>query len=135
MKHAIAFLICVLAGIGIGWYFGYTRPIAKNQRELLKRYQPIKNQLEADMADFHRRNAEKFKAAAPWEASSASIALAALKNLDTNDVDGVRSRLAAMVAIYYRGHSGDGDTNLLTSIVAFAGKDAVLSNAIYGRLQ
>jgi hypothetical protein len=83
----------------------------------------------------NKQRAEDFKAAKPYEASSASIALAALKSLDTNDTEGARSRLAAIVAIYYRGHSGDGDTNLLTSIATFAGKDAVLSNAIYGRLQ
>jgi hypothetical protein len=135
MKRTIAFLVCVMAGIGIGWYFGYTRPIAKHQRELLNEYQPIKDQLETNMADFHKRNAEEFKTAAPWEASSASIALAALENLKTNNLEDAKFRLAAIVAIYYRGHSHDGDTNLLADIVTFATTDTVLSNAIYGKLQ
>jgi predicted negative regulator of RcsB-dependent stress response len=129
MKHTIAFLVCILAGIGIGWYFGHARAITEYQREALKHLPAI----EAQMADLNKQRTEDFKAAKPYEASSASIALAALENLDTNDVEGARSRLAAIVAVYYRGHSGDGDTNLLTSIVSFAGRDTVLSNAIYSR--
>lgn len=131
MKHTIAFLVCILAGIGIGWYFGHIRAITEYQREALKHLPTI----EAQMADLNKQRAEDYKAAKPYEASGASVALAALKNLDTNDVEGARLRLAAIVAIYYRGHSGDGDTNLLASIVSLAAKDTVLSNAIYGKLQ
>jgi hypothetical protein len=131
MKYFIAITICLAIGIGIGWYIGYVRTSAKYQHELLKEYQPMKSQLHEEIVDFHKNSAEEFKAAVPWEASSASIALAALKNLDTNDVGSARFRLASMIAIYYHGHSKDGDTNLLASIVAFAATDSVLSNAVY----
>jgi hypothetical protein len=138
MKRIITFLVCILIGFGIGWYFGYTRPIAENQRELAKDNQFFRDRtqgFDAAAADFKKRSAEEFKSAAPWEASSASIALAVLKNLKTNNLEDAKSRLAAIVALYYRGHSRDGDTNLLTSIVTFAATDTVLSNAIYGKLQ
>lgn len=131
MKHTIAFLICILAGLGIGWYFGHANAITEYQHEALKHLPMV----EAQMADLNKQRADDFKAAKPYEASSASIALAALKNLDANDVEGAKSKLAAIVAIYYRSHSSDGDTNLLASIVSFATSDMVLSNAIYGRLQ
>ena len=113
-------------GIGIGWYFGHAHAITWYQREALK-YAPT---IEAELDDLNKQRAEDFKAAKPYEASGASIALAALKRLDTNDTEGARSRLAAIVAIYYRGHSGDGETNLLTSIASLAATDGVLSNAI-----
>jgi hypothetical protein len=134
MKQIIAFLVCIMASIGIGWYFGYTRSVAKNQRELLEQNQYIKDhfqEFDSDIADFHKRNAEYFKIAAPWEESTASISLAALKNLKTNDIEDAKFRLASTVANYYRGHSHDGDTNFLAEIVTFAATDTVLSNAIY----
>jgi hypothetical protein len=131
MKHTIAFSVCILVGIGIGWYLGYIRAITEYQRDALKNLPTVEAQLE----DLNKQKAEDFKAVKPYEASGASIALAALKNLDANDVEGARSRLAAIVAIYYRGHSGDEDTNLLTNIVSLAARDMVLSNAIYESLQ
>jgi hypothetical protein len=133
VKQVIAFLVCILAGIGIGWYFGYTRPVANNQRELLKENQYITNhfhEFDLNVADFNQLNAKYFKIAKPWEESTASISLAALKNLKTNNMEGAEFRLASMVANYYRGHSRDGDTNLLTNIVIFAATDTVLSNAM-----
>ena len=136
MKHATAFLVCILVGIGIGWYFGYTRPVAENQRELLKDNQFFRDHtqgFDAAAAYFEKRQAEYFKEAEPWEASSASITLAALKNLKTNNLGDAKFRLASIVALYYRSHSRDGDTNLLANIVAFAATDNVLSNAIYSK--
>ena len=129
MKLTIAFLVCILAGIGVGWYFGHTRAISEYQRETLKHLPTI----EAQTADFIRLRMEEFKTGEPYEASGAPIALATLKNLDTNDLEGAKLRLAAMAAIYYRGHSGDGNTNLLSDIVSYAATNATLSNAIYGR--
>jgi hypothetical protein len=135
MKHIITFLACLLVGIGIGWYFGYSCPAAQRQRELLGKYQPLKEELETNMAYLNKQREEESKKAQPWMASSASIALAALKNLKTNDMEDAKYRLAAIVAAYYRGHSRDGDTNLLTSITTFAATDAAFSNAFYGPLK
>jgi hypothetical protein len=134
MKRIIVFLACLLVGIGIGWYFGYSCPAAKRQRELLEN-QPVKEELETNMTYLNKQMDEESQRAEPWMASSASIALAALKNLKTNDMEGAKYKLAAIVAAYYRGHSRDGDTNLLNRIVTFAATDAAFSNAFYGPLK
>ncbi|MFZ1072198.1 MAG: hypothetical protein WAO21_02065 [Verrucomicrobiia bacterium] len=34
MKIIITSLVSLLVGVGVGWYFGYTRPIAQAAREL-----------------------------------------------------------------------------------------------------
>ncbi len=138
VKRTVAFLICILAGIGIGWYFGYSRPVAENQRELLQQNQYIKehfHEFDLDVADFKKRESEISVAAKPWEASTASIALIGLKDLDTNNMEDAKFRFAELVGFYYRGHL-HGDTNLLlTDIETFAAKDSVLLNEIYGKLQ
>lgn len=131
MKLTTAILICLLAGIGIGWYVGYTRPVAENQRKLLKDYQPMSEQFEL----WNKERAAYAKKAEPWMASSASIALAALENLKTNEMADAKYKLASIVAVYYRAHSHDGDTNLLTNIVTFAATDSAFSNALYGPLK
>ena len=135
MKCIITFLVCLLVGIGIGWYFGYSCPAAKRQRELLEKYQPLKEELDTNMAYLNKQREEESKKAEPWMAASASIALAALKELKTNDMEDAKYRLAQIVSAYYRGHSRDGDTNLLHSIVSFAATDSAFSNAFYGPLK
>ena len=144
-KNVLRLFVYIMVGMGIGWFFGYTNPVAKNQREILKDFQYFKDhtrefdaeckkrlvELDEQCADFEKRQAEYSKKAEPWMASSASIALAALKHLETNDVEDAKVRLAAMIATYHRVHSGDGDTNLLKSIERFAATNMVLSNAVY----
>jgi len=132
MKRIIPFLVCLLAGIGIGWYFGYACPAAKNQRALLEKYQPLKEELETNMAYLNKQREEYSKLAKPWEASTASIALVGLKDLDTTNMEDARFRLTTLIAMYYRAHLHDGDTNLLGHIVSCAATNSALSNAIYG---
>jgi len=124
MKYVIVFVVCVLVGIGIGWYWGRSTAISAYQRKNLPKVLAVSK-------DFILQRAEYNKLAKPYEASGASAALVALESLDTNDVAGARSELVRTIANYYRGHSGDGDTDILTAITAFAAKDAALSNAIY----
>ncbi|MGD0815666.1 MAG: hypothetical protein ABSA83_18895 [Verrucomicrobiota bacterium] len=134
MKRAVTFLLCIAPGIAIGWYFGYTRPMAREQRELLAHSQYIRDHfqhVDSDVTALNKSREDYIKAIKPYMAESASMALAALQRLDGNDLRGARSTLVAEIANYYRGHSRDGDTNLLARITALAAKDAVLSNAIY----
>jgi hypothetical protein len=132
MKNALAFLICISAGIGIGWYFGYVCPAARNQRQLLEEYLPFKQEMETNMAYLNRQREESSKLAKPWEASTASIALVGLKDLDTTNLGDARFRLATLIAIYYHAHLNDGDTNILNRIASCAATNSALSNAIYG---
>jgi hypothetical protein len=139
MKRIIAFLVCILVGFGMGWYYGYTRPTAKDQRAILNNQQYFKAHLtnfDAAVADFKQRESKISVAAKPWETASASVALMGLKDLETNDMAGAKYRLAELVGLYYRPYSHDANagTNLfLREIAAFAAKDVVLSNEIYGK--
>jgi hypothetical protein len=126
-KTTVAYLVCIAMGVGVGWYVGNTRPNANLQRVLAE--------LESETAEFSKQRTEYFKAAAPYAASGASIALATLKNLEANDLERAKSRLAAMIATYYRGHLPEGDTNLLASIADFAATNSRLSNAVFGAFQ
>ncbi|MGH7992214.1 MAG: hypothetical protein ACREDQ_01750 [Limisphaerales bacterium] len=123
MKISIAFIACILVGIGIGWHFGRAHAITEHQRAL-----------EAQIVAIDRQRAESYKTAKPWVEGTAEIALAGLKHLDSNDTAEAKYRFAELIALYYRGHPNDGDTNwLLADIEAFAAKDVVLSNEIYGK--
>ena len=139
MKRIIAFLVCISVGFGMGWYFGYTRPTAKDQRAILNSQQYFKahpTNFDAAVADFKQRESKISFAAKPWERGTAGIALQGLKDLDTNDMKDARFRFAELVGLYYRPYSHDADasTNLfLREIAAFAARDAVLSNEIYGK--
>jgi hypothetical protein len=131
MKFTAAILISILAGIGIGWFAGYSRVDAECHRKLVEEVRPMIGQFEV----WNQERAAYAKKAEPWMASSASIALGALKHLKTNDTVGAKYRLASIVAVYYRAHSHDGDTNLLDGIVKFAATDSAFSNAFYGPLK
>ena len=138
MNRVISFLVCILIGVGIGWFFGYTRPAAKDQRELLKQYQYVRDNFhmtDAEMADFGKHRAEYFEAMKRQDEVAAAIALGAFKNLEAANIEGAKWKLATTVGIYYRGHSRDGDTNLLARIVSCATTNAAISNAIYGKLK
>ncbi len=134
MKSSFGYLLCIILSLCIGWYAGFTRPVIKNQRALLEYNQYVKDHLpdfKSDMIEFNKQREEASRQEAPYAASTASIALAALKSLDANDQDDARARMAAIVGNYYRGHSVDGDTNLLDRIVASAATNTVLSNSIH----
>jgi hypothetical protein len=124
MKYLIAFLVCVLAGVGIGWYWGHSTAISAYQRENLPKVLAVSEA-------FVKQRAEHDRLAKPYEASGASKALWVLQSLDTNDVDGAKSELVQTIANYYQTHRDGGDTDILAAITAFAAKDAALSNAIY----
>jgi hypothetical protein len=138
MKCFIAFTVCVLAGLGIGWYFGYTRPVAKNQRELLKQYQYTRDNLhmtDAEMADFAKHESEYFAAMERDDEFAAAVALNALQNLEAGDTERAKWELESTVSVYYRAYSSGGNTNLIGHIVSYATTNAALSNAIYRKLE
>jgi hypothetical protein len=138
MKNALAILIAILAGFGLGWYFGYTRPSLKNQRELLRQYQYVRDNFhmtDAEMADFGEHQQEYFDALKRTDELAAAIALGALRRLNHGNTDGTRHVLESTISTYYRGHRTDGNTNLLHGIDSFAATNASLSYAIHRPLE
>ncbi|MFO1477145.1 MAG: hypothetical protein U1F98_10895 [Verrucomicrobiota bacterium] len=138
MKRIVLFIIAILLGVGIGWYFGYTRPTVKNQRKLLREYQITRDNFQmtdAEMADFAEHRQEYFEAMKRQDEMAAAMALGALVPLERGDVEKAKSRLQTTISIYFRGHRQDGDSNVLRHITAFAATNAALSNAIYRRLE
>jgi hypothetical protein len=138
MKRIIPLLVAILLGLSVGWYFGYTRPVAQNQRKLLKEYQSVRDALHAtdgEMAHFGGRLPEYWDAVKRQEEFAAGIALGVFFKLEKGNVEGAKSNLATTVAIYYRGHRHDGDTNFLARIERIASTNAAISNAIYRKLE
>ena len=138
MKRIITFSVCVLLGVGVGWYLGFTRPAARNQRKLLSEYQFVRDNFhmtDEEMADFGEHRAEYFAAMKRQDEMAAAMALGALVKLDQGDVEKAKSRLEMTISIYYRGHRLDGDSNVLRHITTFAATNAALSNAIYRKLE
>ena len=120
MKRVIAFSICLLLGVGIGWYFGYTRSVAKNQLNLQRALQD----------NFHTtEHQDEFAAVA------ACGVFARLEGDDVEKVEKAKHTLATIISIYYRAHRLDGNSNFIARIESYAATNAVISNAIYGKLK
>jgi hypothetical protein len=123
VKRIIEISICLLLGVAIGWYFGYTRPVAKNQRKVLRELQDNKDA-------FHMsEHQDEFAAVA------ACGVFARLEGDDVEKVEKAKHTLATIIAIYYRAHRLDGNSNLIARIESYAVTNAVISNAIYGKLE
>jgi hypothetical protein len=138
MNRLILLTVSLALGIGIGWYFGYTRPSVKNQRELLRQYHYVRDNFrmtDADMAAFADHRQEYFDAIKRTDEFAAALSLASLRRLDYGNINGTRNMLELTISAYYRGHRQDGDSNLIFHIDAYAATNASLSNAIHRKLE
>ncbi len=115
MKSIRAFSVCLLIGVGIGWYVGNSRA-AQNQRRVVR-------ELQEGVKSFHLTEHE--------DALAASIACSAFARLEAGETGKAKHTLATTISIYYRAHRVDGDRNLIAHIEAFAATNAAISNAIY----
>lgn len=131
MKQWIVFFVGFVAGVGIGWYLAMLVELPKVEREMSKNEQAFEQDVAKNAMFVNTRLKEYSRAAKPWEASTASIALVGLKDLETTNIENAKFRFAAMAATYYRAHLHDGDTNLLAQIKSCAATNAALSNAIF----
>ncbi|HYG35204.1 MAG TPA: hypothetical protein VEC99_10490, partial [Clostridia bacterium] len=126
MKRIIPLVICLFVGGGIGWYFGYTRPTAKNQRELLAQYQYVRDTFrmtDAEMAELGPKIPQFFEDMKRQDEMAAAFAFSTFKILARGDVEGAKTRLLKAVGSYYRLYHGKGgDTNILAKIEEAAQK-------------
>ena len=120
MKRIIPLLICLFVGVGIGWYFGYTRPTAKNRRELLAQYQYVRDNFhmtDAEMAEAGPKIPQYFEDMKRQDEMAAVVALGAFKHLERGEIDGSKKSMLRAIGSYYRVyHTKGGDTNIMAQI-------------------
>ena len=80
--------LCLLLGLSAGWWFGYTRPSVKNQRQLLQEYQKVRDAFHAtdrEMTDFGSGLPEVWESMQRQDEFAATMALAALVKIEAGD--------------------------------------------------
>ena len=124
MRRIIPLLISLCVGVGVGWYFGYSRPTARTQRELLAQYQYVRDNFhmtDAQMADVGPKIPQYFEDAKRQDELAAAVALSAVRSLERGDTNQAERVLLRIMGSYYRVyHDRGGDTNLLAKIEAAA---------------
>lgn len=140
MKTTLIFpiLLGALGGLGIGWYCGYNRPVAHNQRKILNEYQTVRDSLklsDGEMAELGRKLPEFRESAKRQDEFAAAIALSVFQQMEAGRVDEAKSNLVKTVASYFRGHRHDGNTNLLARINRIAATNLAFSNAINRKVE
>ncbi|MGD9634874.1 MAG: hypothetical protein AB7G28_19870 [Pirellulales bacterium] len=124
MKRTWPAVVCLFIGLGFGWYFGYTRPVAKHQRELLAEYQQVKEQMgltDVEMAEAGRNFPQYFRDMKRQDEIAAAVALSALMKLEAGETDAAKASLLQAVGSYYRlYHDNDGDRVLLDKMAVAA---------------
>jgi len=83
MKIIIASLVCLLVGLGIGYYFGYTRPTAKTDRYVWEQM----HQMEGG------------------DAAAVVIAMDAIPAIEAGDAQKAVQYLSFTIASYYTTHA------------------------------
>lgn len=139
MKRIIPLLISLSIGIGVGWYFGYTRPASEHQREILKQYQWVRDNLhmtDAEMAEAGAKMPEFFEDMKRQDEQAAVFALGAFKILEKGDTECAKTHLLKAVGSYYRVyHDKGGDTNFMAKIEESAQKYPAVAAEISRKIE
>ena len=126
MKRIIPLLVCIVLGIGIGWYLGYTWPSAKRQRELLDQYHYERDNFhltDQEMADAGPKIPQYFKDMKRRDETAAVFGLGGFVLLERGDTERAKRHLLKTVGSYYRVyHNNGGDTNFIAKIEEAARK-------------
>jgi hypothetical protein len=112
MKLIITSIICLAVGIGVGWYFGYTRPSLR-AIHLTDELQKGTGMSTEEMA---KAVPESLAAIKREDESLATVALHTIEVLDRNDTTAAKKYLAYWIGSYYRVYHANGDTNLIARI-------------------
>ena len=118
MKRALLIIVSLLFGICVGWYFGYTRPVAKQYRMLRDELHVTDHDMVAMGKDWTANRSAIFDAMKRSDDMVTALALASLIRLDRGDIDGTKKLLLPHVGFYYRRYHGKntGDAKLLQRI-------------------
>ena len=138
MRRSIPAVLCVLclaAGLTAGWYLGYTRPVAENQRRILTEYEHVRGAFHAtdeEMADFGTRLPEMWEAIHRQDEMAAAMAWHAHRLVHQGDTNRAMELLAKTVRMYWIDHHDNGNSNLIANIERYASNNAAFSNVVYG---
>jgi hypothetical protein len=123
MKRAIVIIVAVAVSFAAGWYFGYTRPVAQNQRKILKEYAAVRDMMgytDAEMthaAETFPKPQEVLASMAREDEVVAAMAVASVRLFDRGDPEAAKQRLLHVLGTYYRVHrSNDLYTNIIMRI-------------------
>jgi len=122
-----------MIGIAAGWFFGYTRPVARQQRELLAQYENAKeilHMMDAQMTNTASELPDLLTAMKRNDRDVAMVGLRGIEILDRGDVAGAKKYLAYWIGSYYRVYHTAGDTNLIARIERAASTNAVIAAEI-----
>ena len=139
MKRVIPLFVCMLIGVGVGWFFGYTRPSAKNQRELLRQYHYVRDNFhltDKEMAEAGPKIPQYFQDMKRQDEMAAVFALGAFKILEQGDTERAKRQLLKAVGSYYRVyHAKGGDTNFVAKIEEVARKYPAVAAEISRKIE
>jgi len=129
MKRTIPLLFSLLFGIGVGWYFSYTRPSAIYRRELqqqFQQYQTLRDTdhlTDAELAQIVSKMPQYFEDMKRGDAMTTIFAIGTYNALEQGNTEGAKSNLVQVIGDYYREHHGNGgDPALMSKIEEFARK-------------
>ena len=116
MKHIITSIVCLAAGVGIGWHFGYTRA----SLQAIHLTQELQKETGMSQAEMVKAVPESLAAIQRDDESVATVALRGIEILDRGDVAAAKKHLAYWVGSYYRVYHANGDPNLIAHIESAA---------------
>src|SRR4029077_11947094 len=98
MRTLIAPLIALILGTALGWYFGYTRPVARNSWRVAQ----ITGWVPSQISDAFNSPDETFrKLVGTQQEAVARASLSALVSLEDGQTDRAKDFLAHRVSDYY----------------------------------
>ena len=131
MKRIIPSLVCLLVGMGVGWYFGYSRPALRMQHL----YEDIQKTTGISDSDMVKQVPESLAAIRREDESVAIVALRGIEILGRGDTQAAKKHLAYWVGSYYRVYHTNGDTNLIARIEQAATTNAEVAAEIAKKIQ
>lgn len=131
MKRIVTVVFSILVGVGVGWYFGYTRPNSKYLRELWQSYRETRARLhvtDQEMEELMPKIPQIAKSLRQDQEMAAMVALRALRCLELGNTNESKQTLLTAIGDYYRSFPDrGGDTNVLASIEKAAQKYPALA--------
>lgn len=131
MKRFIPSLICLAAGIAVGWYFGYTRPAL----QAMHMYRDMRRTMGFSDEEALKAAPEAFASIKREDEGVAMVALRGIEILDRGDTQAAKKHLAYWVGSYYRVYHANGDTNLIARIERAATTNSDIAVEIAKKIQ